>query len=125
MLTIAVMLQAATLPVLWAEPVDPGRVVTRDDAIGLCATTGASAIAEMDATIRTGTPGACHALPGTWRVTRRVKDRCMGEEPGWTMDARGRQHPAVSCAAEAHVVEIRQAGKKRLALVMITAEQLD
>jgi len=127
MLAILLQLAAAatTIPVLWAEPVDPGRVVTRDDAIGLCATADAAATTEMDAMIGKGAPGPCEALSGTWRVTRRIADRCIGVEPGWYLDGRGRKHPATSCHVEAHVVEIRQGATIRLAMVAMTAEQLD
>lgn len=126
---LAILLQiaaaATTPPVMWAEPVDPGRVVTRDDAVGLCATADAAATAEMETAIGNGAPGPCQTLSGTWRVTRRIADRCIGIEPGWYMDARGRRLPAVSCHVEAHLVEIRQGATTRLAMVAITAEQLD
>lgn len=121
---IAILLQAVATPIIYNEPADPGRIVTRDDAIGMCASNDPDAIVEMDAMLKSGRPGACQALEGVWHVSRRIADRCIGEMPGWYFDEKGRKNPSVSCMVEAHAVEIRQDTQVRFAVIVLHADQL-
>lgn len=120
---MAILLQA--VPIIWNEPADPGRAVSRDNAIGLCAITDQQAVAEMDAMLRGGKPGNCQSLDGLWRVSRRIADRCIGEMPGWYIDENGRKNPSMSCYVEAHTVEIRQGDTVRLAMIALHADQME
>lgn len=105
---------------MYTEPTNPGRVVGDTDAVGLCADDAASAAHDMEAMATAASLPKSRAIPvctmrmdGQWRVVERVADRCLA--------AKG----AEWCEVEAHAVLVEQEGRRRYAVIMVTASQLD
>lgn len=105
---------------MYSEDAAPGRVVSSQDAIALCATDDEGADRDMKRLAmraylpKSRTVAICTApLEGPARVVRKVSDSCLhGVGAQW-------------CAVEAHAVVINQNGIRRYAVIMVTEDQLD
>lgn len=104
----------------FTESTARGRLVGPTDAVALCVTDDESARRDMEAiAMATFNPdahiaGTCtRPVTGDWRVVRSIADRCL-VEPGeeW-------------CDVEAHAVLVERQGRRRYAVILVTAAQLD
>lgn len=126
MMLIALAMQTAAIPVdapdrtMFSEVVETGRVVGDTDAVGLCAQDDDTARRDMEA-MAVGTllpksrmlPLCTSRMDGKWRVVRRIADRCLAA-PGQEW-----------CEVEAHAVLVESGRRRRYAVIMVTADQLD
>lgn len=105
---------------MYTEPTNPGRVVGDTDAVGLCVEDAASAAHDMETMAtaaflpKSRTVAVCTMrMDGQWRVVERVADLCLkAKDAEW-------------CEVEAHAVLVEQTGRRRYAVIMVTASQLD
>jgi hypothetical protein len=117
------MMVAATPAVdaaMYTEPTNPGRMVGGSDAVGLCAQDDVAAARDMERMAVAAFLPRSRALPictfsidTPWRVVRSVADRCLAPKG------------AEWCEVEAHAVLVEQQGRRRYAVIMVTAAQLD
>jgi len=122
---LALQLLTASAPVasdasMYTEPTNPGRVVGSSDAVGLCATDDVGAARDMERMAMAAFLPRSRALPvctfaidTPWRVVRGVADRCIASKG------------AEWCEVEAHAVLVERQGRRRYAVIMVTAPQLD
>lgn len=120
MAPIAPVVELTDVKDMYVESVSPGRVIGPMDSSVLCASDEQSAKKAMNkmahSLYRTGFHGvdAC-TLPmkGDWRVVRPVANKCL-------------MHPGgLWCEVEAHAVLAERDGKRKYAVILVTADQLD
>lgn len=116
----AVAVAPAADPSMYTEPTNKGRMVGAHDAVGLCVEDAASAVHEMEAMAvaallpKTRTLPVCtFRIDAPWRVVDSIADRCLAPKG------------AEWCEVEAHAVVIERGGRRRYAVIMVTAPQLD
>ena len=105
---------------MYTESTAQGRVVGPTDSVALCALDDEGAARDMENMAVAAYLPKTRVLPictepthADWRVVRKVADRCL-MPPG-----------AEWCEVEAHAVLVEREGRRRYAVILVTAAQLD